>query len=686
MFRSLPRRFGGRVALAVFFALVVEIATPVAAADLAPSWTALPDETVLLLRVPGGESFVDALRSQTKLGTVLLSAERLERLKRIIRKDSEEFWDSVPEGLGRYGLGPDDWRGLFRGEVGAALTLRPRDQRIPLFVALGWLEPGEELAPRVISALGSLLAEESDLPSGAKRKDIELAGHEVMHIEFTLSGLSMPTLPDAAGAAGDSPEELQKSIEEFQNRLKDAKEIETDRMHLFVSRLGGRIVWGCTIPQSAAEVQAKSDAERAAIDWDALTGVEEATAVFGHFLSAHEGSGQPPQLARAAGIEANRPGGAPLIEIVADPRPLLPLAEKSPNPKTKQVLEALGVNGVGPIALRMALDGTTLRTGTFVSLPTPRGGLLALIDQPPLEPEPPAWAPANAVGYQHLSFEIDKAYDRLKGLFTELSGDQGRQAFDQIETAAKTFLQVDLHDLLGSIEQQISVVTFTPRLGKAVQTDQFEDDDEPPVTVGPQLIQRVGIVLRVKDEQLWRKLLEIANRFAQGGALGGLQAVEEQGFQGFRVDQADNHVGIFLGHGYLVLGVGPEVSESLLSVLRSPPEGATAMRGSGLVERGRELLAPQPGLHYTLEDAGKTVAVTRQLLESLLNSSLTTGLTAPALAASAAGADDKEVIEQLKTLLPGDAELQGILGVSVSQWIATDDGLVIQWAVELPAP
>ena len=149
------------------------------AADLAPSWTALPDETVLMVRVPGGEAFLDVLRKQTKLGAVVLSHDRLERVATAIIEQSPETWDKVREELGRVDLKPEDWRGLFRSDLGIALAMEPRDDRTPLFVLLGWLEPGEELAPRLMAALQSALSDQPEGPYAVKRTDIELAGHEV---------------------------------------------------------------------------------------------------------------------------------------------------------------------------------------------------------------------------------------------------------------------------------------------------------------------------------------------------------------------------------------------------------------------------------------------------------------------------------------------------------------------------
>jgi hypothetical protein len=683
-----PHRFG--LMLALFFcASLARLAT---AAELAPSWTALPEETVLMLRMPAGEAFLDALRKQTKLGAVVFSPDRMRRLAEVIRTRSPEGLDELRETLGRLDLKPEDWKGLFRGDLGVAVTLEPRGKQTPLVVLLGWLEPGEELAPRLVSALQAVLADHTDEAFAPKRQDMELAGHNVMHIEISVPGVVMPPLPETDDAENESDNKLQQQIEE---RLKEAKVIESDRVHFFIAQLGGRLVWGGTVPQSSDEVEKKTDAERAAIDWDALTGLEAATAKFGRFLAAHEGSGEggARRLLETPGLEASLPSGAPLIEVLADPRQLLKLAEAAGESTTKRALEALGATSVGPLALRASLDGATFRSGIFLSASAPRAGLLALLDQPALPPEPPVWAPTAAIGYQQLSFDIGKAYRRLKDLAIEQSGGSARQNFDQVESLAKTFLQVDLNDLLTSLGEQYSMVTFTPRAGESAETDAGDESDGK--TKAPAAVQRIGIVCKVSDEQIWQQLLQVASRFIQGGAAGGLKAVEEQGFSGYRAEQGGNEVGIFVGHGYLVVGVGPEVSESVLSVLRSPPEGEAALRGSGLVDRGRALISPRPCLAYRISDAGANVKITRQKLQSLLELPLSASLGGTPASAVGAGFelfssstpdDRKDLVEKIKSLLPSDDELEGVLGVSIGQTVVTDDGLVIESALELPSP
>ena len=58
--------------------LLALLARPVAAADLAPSWTLVPETTALVVRANVAK-FVAALRQQTKFGAVVLSEDRVRR-------------------------------------------------------------------------------------------------------------------------------------------------------------------------------------------------------------------------------------------------------------------------------------------------------------------------------------------------------------------------------------------------------------------------------------------------------------------------------------------------------------------------------------------------------------------------------------------------------------------------------
>jgi hypothetical protein len=169
-----------------------------------------------------------------------------------------------------------------------------------------------------------------------------------------------------------------------------------------------------------------------------------------------------------------------------------------------------------------------------------------------------------------------------------------------------------------------------------------------------------------------------------------VKSAEEQGFNGFRLEQGPLEAGLFIGRGYLVLGIGSEVTESLLSVLRNPPTGEAALRTSGLVERAAALMPSPPGLFYQLGDAGANVKTTKRAIEQLIDLPLVRRAQLAQLPGGPGGGDDlaaaQALVAKLKALLPSDDELQGVLGVSVTQAAVSSHGLQLQSAIELPAP
>lgn len=669
-------------ALLIFACLL----TPAAAAELAPSWTLVPDSTVLIARADLSK-FLKALRRQTKFGAIVLSEERVSRGIELWKSENQTEWEATVKELGEVGLKPEDLAQLFAGECGFALTLEPRGERAPLLVGLTWLEPGEELAQRTIKAIQDALEKHADAPHPTQRVDLDLAGAQVMHLTIPIMHAENldpnDFAPDDEGDESQTPEALKKRREALMEKLKNRKTIEADRGHLFIARLGGRLLVANTFPQSSTEVLAKDEEERSKIDWDKQTGAEEATGVFARFLEAHagQGSGHAAELLNTPGIAAALPEGVPLLEIIGDPRPLLKLLV-SQQEKIGDTLKALGLDAVGPLAIRTVLDGTVLRGGVFISAPEPRAGVLTLLDQTPLTPAPPPWVPSSALEFQQFSFDLGAAFAKIKELMISMGGDRARQGFVQMETPVQNFLQTDLATLLSSLGHQHSVVSFTPKTDAAPAV---AADEPTPAAIA----QRTGVVWQVKDEPLWQRVMQTIGQFAPAAG-GAVQAAEEQGFNGYRVQQGPAQMGLFLGRGYLVLGIGDEVTESLLSVLRNPPEGNASMAASGLVERAAALLPPAPCLIYQLSDAGLSVKTTKRAIEQMIELPLAQrarlaqlpGANVPAGDTAAATA----FAAKLKELLPSDEELEGVLGVSVGQTTVNEHGLSSQSAVELPAP
>ncbi len=193
--------------------------------------------------------------------------------------------------------------------------------------------------------------------------------------------------------------------------------------------------------------------------------------------------------------------------------------------------------------------------------------------------------------------------------------------------------------------------------------------------------QRQGIVWQVKDEAPWKRLIQLGAGFAAVSE-GMVTASQEQGFMGLRLNVKDVvQGGAFVGHGYLVLGIGPDVVETLLSTLRKPPEGADALRGSDLMKRAARLLPPEPCLYYQVSDFNRYAKSIAEAFMSAFEMTMSIEASESDEATAAA-----KTLAKFKELLPSEEELEGSLGVTVGHLLVNQHGLVYRMALELPAP
>ena len=158
------------------------------------SWRCLPQETALAICIANGQVFVDAMRTNTKLGEVLFSAARLEQVKDLIVDLPDGEWEEFHEKLSDYGIEPADLPQLLAGESGFALVIdqgQAAPDELALFVGLGWIQPGEELAERIYTAIGKAVEDYVDEEHPVTRVDIELEGMPVMHLTVPVHSSEM---------------------------------------------------------------------------------------------------------------------------------------------------------------------------------------------------------------------------------------------------------------------------------------------------------------------------------------------------------------------------------------------------------------------------------------------------------------------------------------------------------------
>lgn len=669
---------------------------------LRQSWRCLPPETHLIVRTPRPLVFIDALRTRTRLGGAMLPPGKLNWASLLAgaadgaNADAAEQLTSAFE---RLGLKPDDTAGMLDGEAGFGLTVARRADKPPLPVFLAWFEPSGDLAERAFAATKLAHERQKDEPSPTRRLDLSLDGVEAVRF-------SQPVMAaDSSAYRFEPPRDFREMSQEERNewyrkqyelRARLTKFVLTDVRHFVVARLGRRILVGGTLPNSAALVRKAVADSGAAADLDALSGAEELTSVFARFLRAHtaaveEQRAVASRVASTPGVAEALPAGTPLFEILADMRGVPVSRDRDPSVSFDRVVREMMVRSAGAVAMRVALDGDVLRMGVFVSAPSPRAGMLALLDQPPLKPEPVDWAPARAQSYTHISCDLGRAYARYRELVAARYGESQDREFKKNEEAYAS-LESPLTSVLSSLGQRHVYVTFSSpepparpwlsRIMSARRRQTFSMEDLAPAR---------AIVWQVGDEERVLPAIRFMRVFASIQPEAVDDTTAEQGFTGYRVRADNTDGGLFAGRGYVSLTQGPGITEAVLADLRNPPQHGDGLKGSAEARRAAAMLVQKSGFYFSFTKPPENPRV--QLLKFFGESLgqwidvFDVGpflLTPPGRAAF-----DQylgEVISPIRSLLNNakDEAFRDTIGVSASQAYVTPQGIGIEAAIDLP--
>ena len=660
----------GRLTLLVI--LLAATARSTSAGDLRPSWECLPEGTAAMIRMPQPAAFLEAVRMQTKFGAVALSDRRLQGIWSTVldafRRNGDETLPEFDEQLAKYGLEPDDLRAAFRDDVGAGVVIRPRgDDLSPVVMALAWLEPGEETAARMIAAMQRRVEERTTAgePDAPKRLDLEMAGHDVLWmvepiLTVDTEGLDVDLENDTFDA-----EEFKKRLDErlaaMRERVRSGRFVQVGQTHAFLTRLGGRLLVGHTIPDSAAGARRAAEGNR---DFDAESGTDEARAVFERFVAAHAEGGRSPvaEALDAPGMAAALPPGRPLLDVMIDPRVLV-AAYADESMRTR--LKSVGGDTLGPVAWRQTLDEGRYRSGMFAALPAPRTSLMRIFDQDCDACEVPSFVTREAIDVSQISLDLGQAYETVKEFAVAAGGDDTAGMFTAVEMQSQGWLGMELPRLLSSLGSRHWIISYPPRVAEAfAEARQARDRDSG--RGARQIADRVAIVWQVADATAFNAILQ---RLA-GMAGGELQ--EEQGFRGVRLPDGP---AVFLGQDHLVVGIGSDSLEKTLAAIRNPPAGESSLRESDVPRRAADLLSLEPARMFGVSDSslsGGTLGTLRDMVRALVPEDVEEPY--------------RDLLAGVQKLLPGDEEMEGMFGVGATTCRADDNGVSLQTAWEMPAP
>jgi len=612
----------------------------------------------LMVRLPEPARFLEAVKTRTKFGSVALVPKRIEGLWRLVAGAEagagEWSLEDLDESLAKYGLESGDLATACGGDLGAGFVIRRRDGLPPLPMLLGWLEPGEELAGKLMAAIRRRLEEEADRDGPAPRRiDLELAGHEVLAVVEPIMGLDLDGIE-----LEDPPSELDEAeIQARIERLRAAKPVQTGERHALVCVIGGRMLFGITLPgagvQEAAEIEA-------------MGGGEEARRTFATYLEAHAGDGEPALAAvlREPALMAAAPAGVPLVEMVAVPQVLVAAARNVDPATVRGWLTAVGLEDVGGIVWRQTFDEGRWRSVLAATLPAPRHGLLEILDQRCDAAEVPAFVTREVADFTQISLDLGAAFGVVRRiLLAQPDAEQVANMLAVADVQAQTWLGSDVATLLSGLGSRHWLLSFPPQMAEAIARARAAERNGEQATA---LADRFALVWQIADEQPYLKLL------CRLAPLAGSELEQEQGFRGVRIPGA---AAAYVGRGHLVLAVGEGTLEKVLASIRTPPTGAASLRESGVPGRVGDILPPRPARLFGVSDSTRTGGTLGMLRDM-----------AAALEPDDMGDDSKAWLAAVKALLPGAAEMEGMFGVGGTLLRMTDDGMVYETVWEMPPP
>ena len=625
-------------------------------AELRPSWECLPAETALMVRVPQAGRFFEAVKAGTKFGSVALGPGRLEGLWRLMagEEGSAGEWslEAFEESLRKYGLETTDLTAALAAEFGGGLVISSREGLPPLQLLVGWLEPGEAAAGRLLAAFQRRVEEDmnrADPGPRPRRIDLDLAGHEVISVVEPLMGLDL----SRAELEEMAQETDQAALKARLERLRETRQVQTGEQHSFLTVRDGRLLFGLTLPETG----------KPGGDVEALGGGEEARRIFATFLAAHANADEPPLagVLRQPALAAATPAGTPLVEVVALPRRWL---ADGGDVAIRGRLAQLGLDDLGGIAWRQTFEEGHWRSMLALTLPAPRHGLLEVLDQRCDAGDVPAFVTSEVADFTQISLDLGEAFQAIRRMVMADPGlEQVANMLAVADVQAQTFLGTELATVLSGLGSRHWLLSFPPQVAAALAQARA---DEQAAGRTPAVADRMALVWEIADEEPFLKLL---GRLAP---LAGGQLEEEQGFQGIRIPGA---AAAFVGRGHLVVAVGEGTLEKVLTSIRNPPAGEASLRESGVPRRAGELVPPRPARLVGVSDStrtGGTLGMLREMVVTLEPDDVSDGYRA--------------WLAAVKKLLPSGREMEGMFGVGATSLRMTDDGLVYETAWEMPPP
>ena len=615
-------------------------------------WNSLPEDTIAAININFSKEITDKVQNNTKLGKNIFSKEKFAALKQTIR-DHASVNPDMAAGLAQLksiGFDLDDIFNLFNNNMGLGVIPGKAGAQ-KYFTVLFWADFNDELINKIYKFVDEHAGENK------KRTDIELDGEKVIHlyagkdsahVMITRIGqrliMSVSDF-DKSTRYGEFNEEDVKALEE-------AFEKQSGNGKLQISPFQDEFVEG-------AEKEVESSAKTAAST--ALGELLKGTTA--RFLMAQKGEGGEfaSRLLSKPGVANARPSGDMVIEGYLDIKKAIELSGEKP-----AELEMLGLNNLEAIALWVALDGNRANTSFFVSSPSPRKGLMALLDQPLTASLPPAWVPANVMNYSHLSFDLSILYNVVKKIASTQFGAGAVEAQEaKADQFLNPFLGTDVKRLINSFGKKIYQLNFGLEMQKNTGASAGVIEALP--------VDKTAIVVEFDNDDVMNKTLSMVAPFI---AKEGFTRTKEQGFDGYRIDTPMFKGSVFYGQKKIVLSIGEGTTETVLSALANPPQGADALLNSkDFINFVKQENPPESSL-FSYGDASK--------MAPMLYNAFSQMFSKEDILNEMSNDKERAFANDLMKLLPTESDVEGIFGTSHSLGKPIQSGFIFKTSVELP--
>lgn len=623
-----------RIPLLLVSALGFLMPATLSGQDQSSIWDALPAETLGAVRVDFNADFVERMKSETKFGEILFSAEKQDVFGKIVQALMASGADELPQGLEKYGIEIDELSQVISGDSGIAVIDAIGDAPDEACL-VAWLTPAEDVSDRFWEAFLSWIDELSEDEDMLRVVEFDLDGYTAINVQrpnFTFD-------------------------EDFIESSDDEGEFKTAFDNALLVNQDGRIV----ITASSDEVDAEG------LD-DHTRWLEDQLAMLLDGSGARDGFAE--SLEQSMGARYNpTPDEDIFLEAAGSLTRLMEKAEQSMPPREYQqmtmVTDMLGVGSINSGVIRLSLGQQVVRTYGFLDWPEPRRGVIRAIGQSNEPMDPPAWVPSSVTTFRQMHFDLAEIF-RVAEEEAMKTFPQSRASFDLARQQVDGLIQAPLEELLDGLSTTQYVIQFAPDV-EALADDEFSDAE----------VEPTALVWDVQNQEMWARLMQSLGAFA---SMANMKPTDEQGFEGFRIESPLVEGGIVVGRDKLVFALGPETLESTLSAINNPPSGRNAYRNSDVFEAAQDVFDMRRATSTEVTDGNQMMKLARQAF----------AIAAEQITAfeeeygSEYGDEGNAALKLLVDLFPDEDETDGILGVVVTEFVIDEDGLTVQSINEMP--